>query len=280
MAIRNILGSGRLSRLNKSVPDTIIQDSIWANTLYPQQMTAINFMVGAAATNIALSGERSWQNIMNARITNEQTDQIIERMHEMHRVFKPPAEFNVTQRQLAVIEKSGVFHFGPKLLQATVYNALANANRLNKYFVYDMLPHSPQPKKAIKQLFTPGANGQPRAEGVALNGIWSAAAESLKSAPARAISHAYRPLLIPPTEGVLSTTERIDRVGKIAQSVASLHDIIIDHVEEKIPEIVDTSGIVIQPGQASHLISALFDTVSTRWMNPDRLAAQRNQQTL
>lgn len=274
-----IFGPNRiLLRLPVSMPDTVVQDSIWANTMYPQQMTAINFMVGAAATSVALSEERNWQSIVKARVTSDQTNQIIERMHEMHRVFKPPAKFDAKQRQLSVIERSGVFHFGPKALQATVYHALNNASALHKLFVREILPDSSQPKRTINRLFRRDANGQPRAEGIALNGIWTAAAESLKSTPAKAISHSYRPLLIPPTEGTVSAEERADRVGKIAFSVASLHGIILDSVEQKIPQIVDKTGVVIRPGQATHLISGLLDTVSPMWMNPDRLSAQRNRQ--
>ena len=269
MAIFSFNGTDRrLPRSCVPVPDAIVQADLWANTLYPQQMTAITFMVGAAATTIALSGERSWRSIVSARVTDEQTTRIIKQMDEMHRIFKVPYKFDASIKGIAPQDKSDAHYFGPQRLHRSIYQGLNDVTRINKRFVSDVLPRAAgSQEKVTRQLFTPDANGHSRPEGQALNSLWIAGAEAFKSTSARAIAREYRPLLSPPEE-VLSEEERLTRVIAFAKSAVSLQSVVLDNIEQKVSEIVETTGVAIMPNQASRLMSCLFDDIYPSWIDP------------
>jgi|GEM_PF-4904959 len=256
------------------LPDSLLEAHLWANSFYPQTFTGINIAVGAAASTAVIEGEMSWSQLTTGRATPEQVDRLLERTKAMHRAFGIPCKFDpdYTETDATYAQSDGQRHYVCERIRSfTMYGDLP-IRQSNAEYVSRIMPISLLDRVLMRsrgqeffdddQLYAPDIHGQPRPEALALHGLWSAAADSLKLKAAKDVSVFYRPLLVAPPEGGLNESDITSRTRAIERSMTELYGIIWAHTKGQLPEIADTTGVVIGRRLAYDFLRDLFRPIS------------------
>lgn len=268
------------------MPDTIVEASLWANSLYPQMHTGLNISIGAAATKIVLEGSTSWGQIVDAKHAPEQIDALVDRVNAMHKAFAVPCKM-LDRTKPDVVER-GVSYFTTTRLTSLTTHALNAVQTVNANFARVTLPEFADVKPLdpinflggktesrmaaeqamIDTLFTRSRwLKRSRPEAVALAGLWNAAADSLASKPAREISRMYRQILSPSPNEQLSARERKEARNSLTQTKTDLQEVITEGISARLPGITEETGIKI----AEQNTATFIDSVITDIVVPQRL---------